>query len=66
MKFQLFAAAALLAACTACSGGPDINGAWTSTPTRIDNEIAIASDATSVLTMDFDEPKGAKYGYVTI
>lgn len=66
MKLQLFAAAALAAACTACSGVPDINGAWTSTPTRIDNEIAIASDATSVLTVDFDAPKGARSGGVTL
>ncbi|MDE6286964.1 MAG: hypothetical protein K2L99_08225 [Muribaculaceae bacterium] len=66
MKLQLFAAAGLLAACTACSGGPYINGTWTSTPTRIDNEIAMASEATSVLTMDFDAPKGAKSGGVTL
>ncbi|MBD5277457.1 MAG: hypothetical protein HDS30_07405 [Bacteroides sp.] len=66
MKLQLFSAAALIAACTACSGGPDINGAWTSTPTRIDNEIAMASDATSVLTVDFRAPKGAKSGAVTM
>ncbi len=66
MKPLMFAAAAMLAACTACSGGPAIDGAWTSAPTRIDNELPIASEASDVLTLVFDAPKGAKSGAVTI
>lgn len=53
-------------ACTACSRHADINGAWTSTPSRIDNEIAMAAEATSVLGLDFNAPRGANSGTVTV
>lgn len=59
-------AIALALASTACSHHTDINGAWTSTPTRIADDIAVASEATSVLSIDFNAPKGAKSGTVTI
>lgn len=58
------AAIALVAG--ACSHRADINGSWISTPTRVADDIAVADDATSVLSIDFNAPKGAKSGTVTI
>lgn len=58
------AAIALVAG--ACSHRADINGSWTSTPTRVADDIAVADDATSVLSIDFNAPKGAKSGTVTL
>ena len=62
----ILAASALAIASASCSHRADINGAWTSTPSRIDNDIAVASEATSVLSIDFNAPKGARSGTVTI
>lgn len=67
MKFlHIVSAAAFAVLAAACDNRPDINGAWTSTPTGISQEIAVADQATCVLTIDFDAPKGATGGSVML
>lgn len=61
----ILGAALMLLATAACSKHNDINGAWTSTPTNIDN-MAYAASATGVTTIDFDAAKGAASGPVTL
>ena len=62
----ILSATALALVAVACTKRTDINGSWTSTPTRVGNDIAAASEATSVLSIDFDAPKGARSGGVTV
>ncbi|MDE6270616.1 MAG: hypothetical protein K2M12_07175, partial [Muribaculaceae bacterium] len=61
----LLGAAAIILAAVACSRRSDINGSWTSTPVNMP-ELAYASTASSVLNIDFEAPKGAKSGPVTL
>ena len=58
--YPILTVAAIALVAGACSHRADINGAWTSTPVRV------ADDATSVLSIDFNAPKGAKSGTVTL
>ena len=60
--YPILTVAAIALVAGACSHRADINGAWTSTPVRVADDIAVADDATSVLSIDFNAPKGAKSG----
>lgn len=64
--YPILTVAAIALVAGACSHRADINGAWTSTPVRVADDIAVADDATSVLSIDFNAPKGAKSGTVTL
>lgn len=57
--------AILIFAIASCAKRNDINGTWTATPVHIDN-MQYAADAFSVLSINFDAPKGAQSGPVTV
>ena len=64
--YPILTVAAIALVAGACSHRADIIGAWPSTPVRVADDIAVADDATSVLSIDFNAPKGAKSGTVTL
>lgn len=66
MRISAILAPAAILFLAACSNRADINGTWTSTPMQVGDDIAVADQATSVLSIDFDAPKGAKSGMVTM
>ncbi|MDE6161484.1 MAG: hypothetical protein K2F77_07480 [Muribaculaceae bacterium] len=63
---NILAGAALIAIAGACNRHADIAGMWTSTPVRVGDDIAMASTATSVLTIDFNAQKGRNSGTVML